>query len=121
MTLTMKKGVLFSYSKLSRDFKLATVLLIDAMPVYFTVRMTAANQADTDFVDYSLMVMYFFFLIFNAWALIAYYLTKLIKRLWLRDALFYLSALAPFFAFTCIWSVCWSKALSFLDHYISGK
>jgi hypothetical protein len=37
-----------------------------------------------------LMIMYFFFIVFNVWALIIYHLTKQIKRLWLRDILFYL-------------------------------
>jgi hypothetical protein len=36
------------------------------------------------------MIMYLFFMVFNVWALIIYHLTKQIKRLWLRDILFYL-------------------------------
>jgi hypothetical protein len=37
-----------------------------------------------------LMIIYLFFLVLNVWALIIYYLTKQIKKLWLRDILFYL-------------------------------
>ena len=75
--------------KLSKYFKLATVLLIDAIPVFFTIRMTTTDIESSGFNWLVIMMMFLFFFVFNIWALIIYYLTKLIKRLWLRDILFY--------------------------------
>jgi hypothetical protein len=76
-------------NNISKYCKLATVLLFDAIPVWFTISLSI-NGSDTDFMGFWLMIIYLFFLVFNVWALIIYYLTKQIKKLWLRDILFYL-------------------------------
>ncbi|MDL2306339.1 hypothetical protein LJC72_13565, partial [Bacteroides sp. OttesenSCG-928-D19] len=75
---------------ISKYCKLAIVLLINAIPIAFTIGVTTANDVDSDFLGIGLVVMFLFFLVFNLWALIMYFLTKQINRVWLRDLLFYL-------------------------------
>ncbi len=87
----MKKSTISNYCKL------ATVLLVDAIPVWFTISLRI-NGSDTDFIGFWLLLIYFFFLAFTIWAVGVYYLTKRIERLWLRDILFYFSLLV----FLCI-------------------
>jgi hypothetical protein len=90
----MKKGDVSKYCKV------AIVLLFDAIPVWFTVSVSVCGS-NTDFMGFWLMIMYFFFFVFNVWALVIYHFTVRIKNLWLRDILFYLLILLflsiPFF------------------------
>jgi len=89
----MKKG------NISKYIKLAIVLLIDTLPVWFAIRVATADD-DVGFnlglPAFLLMVMFLVLLFFNLWALLMYSLTKSIKRLWLREVLFYLSLLLYF-------------------------
>jgi hypothetical protein len=81
----MKKGSLSKYCKLG------AVLLIDLIPAWIIiVWLTNGFDINTDFVGLMMMVIILFFLVFNVWALIIYALTKQIRKLWLRDVLFYL-------------------------------
>ena len=67
--------------KLSKYFKLATVLLINFLPIWFLVILSNAQD----------FVMGLFYLIsFNLWALFIHYFTKWIKRLWVRNLTFYI-------------------------------
>jgi len=94
--LSYNKIVSMKKRNISIYCKLATVLLIDSIPVFFTIRVTTADNVDSDFLGFGLMIIFFFFLLFNMWAFIIYYFTKFIKRLWLRDTLFYILALSFF-------------------------
>lgn len=88
----MKKGDIL------KNCKLAVVLLINSMPIWFTIRAITADNVDSDFLGLGLIFIFLFFLIFNVWALIVYFLTKLIKRVWLREILFYLLLLSFLFS-----------------------
>jgi hypothetical protein len=81
----MKKG------NLSKYCKLATVLLIDVIPVWIiTTWATNDEDLNSDFLAFGLLIMFLLFFFWNIWAFIIYYLTKRIKKPWLCDILFYI-------------------------------
>jgi hypothetical protein len=75
-------------NNISKYCKLAMVLLIDVIPVWFTISVNIYGS-DTDFIGFWLMQIFVFFFFWNVWTLIIYCFTKRIKNLWLRDILFY--------------------------------
>lgn len=79
--------------------KIGTVLLLDVIPVWFLVSIYF-NSGDTDFAALGFMVGLVGLVMFNLWAFALYHLTNLIKRIWLREVVFYLvllhSSFAPF-------------------------
>lgn len=86
----MKKDNLSNYCKL------ATVLFLDVIPVWFLISLSSSKNMD-DFVGLGFLIGFFFLLVFNVGAFIIYRLTKLIKRIWLRDIVFYLLLFSFFF------------------------
>lgn len=84
--------------KISTYCKLATVLLIDIIPVGIIIRATTSDGVDSDFLPLGLVVLSIFFLIFTIWALIVYSFTILIRPIWLRDVLFYIFLLLYLFS-----------------------
>jgi hypothetical protein len=73
---------------ISKYCKLAVVLLLNVLPVWFLVSLMI-NGSDTDFIGFGLLMGFFFFLALNIWALVVYFITKPIRRIWLREVLFY--------------------------------
>jgi hypothetical protein len=73
---------------ISKYCKPAVVLLLNVLPVWFLVSLMI-NGSDTDFIGFGLLMGFFFFLALTIWALVIYFITKPIRRIWLRDLLFY--------------------------------
>ena len=76
-------------NNISKYCKLATVLLIDVIPIFFTVTMTATDIESSGFNYLVLMIILLFFFVFNLWALLIYKLTKKIKEPVRREVSFY--------------------------------
>lgn len=81
--------------KISKYFKLATVLLIDALFIYLIIGLSRATNSD--FAGLGMVVIFISLLAFNFWAIIIYFLTKLIKKHLLRNILFYILLFLSFF------------------------
>ena len=86
---------------ISKYCKLATVLLINIVPVRGLI---SANEVEYgEFVDsLALLIILFFLVVFNIWAVILYFFTKHIERLWLRDTVFYVLLLLSVFCIPCL-------------------